>query len=108
NILYSEHQIGTGIAAFAEAEKNGGEGIIAKKITSKYHTDKRTKEWLKIKTEKQQEMVIGGFKDPQGSRKGLGALLCGYYDKGELKFAGKVGTGFTEAILDDLRKKLDK
>ena len=107
-IIYSEHQIGTGIAAFAEAEKAGGEGIIAKKASSKYHSDKRTKEWLKIKTEKQQELVIGGFKDPQGSRSGLGALLCGYYENGELKFAGKVGTGFTEAILNDLRKKLDK
>ncbi|HEX8270453.1 MAG TPA: DNA ligase D [Flavobacterium sp.] len=108
NIVYSEHQIGTGIKAFAEAEKLGGEGIIAKKIASKYATDKRTKEWLKIKTEKQQEMVIGGFKDPQGSRKGLGALLCGFYQDGKLQYAGKVGTGFTEPILIDLRTQLDK
>lgn len=108
DIVYSEHRIGNGIEAFAEAEKLGGEGIIAKKITSKYYTDKRSKEWLKVKTEKQQEMVIGGFKDPQGSRHGLGAILCGYYEDGKLKFAGKVGTGFTESILDDLRKKLDK
>ncbi|HEX8561544.1 MAG TPA: DNA ligase D [Flavobacterium sp.] len=108
NIIYSEHQIGTGFAAFEEAEKRGGEGIISKKSSSKYYTDKRTKEWLKIKTEKQQEMVIGGFKDPQGSRKGLGALLCGYYEDGKLMYSGKVGTGFTESILDDLRQQLDK
>ena len=53
-------------------------------------------------------MVIGGFTEPQGGRHGIGALLCGYYDNGKLLFSGKVGTGFTESILMELRKNLDK
>lgn len=108
SIIYSDHKIGKGIKAFEEIRKKKGEGIIAKKATSKYHQDKRTRDWLKIKTDQQQEMVIGGFTDPQGSRKGLGALLCGYYKDGKFQYSGKVGTGFTEAILEDLRKKLSK
>lgn len=108
NIIYSEHTIGDGIKAYKSAEKKNGEGIIAKKITSKYRTDKRTKDWLKIKTEQQQEMVIGGFTEPSGSRIGIGALLCGFYDGAALKYSGKVGSGYTETILKDLRKKLDK
>ena len=108
NIVYSEHTIGDGIKAFKLAEQQNGEVIIAKKTDSKYHTDKRTKDWLKIKTEQQQEMVIGGFTEPSGSRVGIGALLCGYYDGDELKYSGKVGSGYTETILKDLRKKLDK
>jgi bifunctional non-homologous end joining protein LigD len=108
NIIYSEHTIGDGIKAFKAVKKKGDEGIIAKKITSKYYPDKRSKDWLKIKTELQQEMVIGGFTDPRGSRKGIGALLCGYYKDGELHYSGKVGSGYTENILKDLRTKLDK
>ncbi|MDR6968359.1 bifunctional non-homologous end joining protein LigD [Flavobacterium arsenatis] len=108
SIIYSDHVIGNGIKAFEDIKKKNGEGIIAKKATSKYHDGKRTKDWLKIKTDQQQEMVIGGFTDPKGSRKGLGALLCGYYKNGDFHYSGKVGTGFTEAILDDLRKKLAK
>jgi len=108
SIVYSEHEIGKGVKVFKEAQKKGGEGIIAKKAASRYHHDKRTKDWLKIKTDRQQEMVIGGFTDPQGSRKGLGALLCGYYKDGEFQYSGKVGTGFTQVILEGLRKKLDR
>ena len=108
NIHYSEHVIGNGIDAFNIAEKSGGEGIIAKKLTSKYYSDKRSKDWLKIKTEMQQEMVICGFTDPQGSRAGLGALLCGYYKDGKLVYSGKVGTGFNDVSLTALRKRLEK
>ncbi|RZJ65945.1 MAG: DNA ligase D [Flavobacterium sp.] len=108
NIIFSDHIVGDGIKAFKKAEKEDGEGIIAKKIASKYTNGKRSKDWLKIKTEKQQEMVIGGFTEPSGSRKGLGALLFGYYDKGEFMYSGKVGSGYTEEILNDLRTKLDK
>lgn len=107
-IEYSDHVIGDGTKLFKQAEKKGWEGIIAKKAASKYHTGKRTKDWLKIKTEMQQEVVIGGYTDPQGSRKGLGALLVGYYKDGKLIFAGKVGSGYTESVLIDLQKKLDK
>lgn len=105
-IFYSEHVLGKGTTLFQKIEKQGGEGVIAKKTDSRYINGKRTKDWLKIKTEMQQEVVIGGFTDPQGSRKGLGALLVGYYDKGTLRFAGKVGSGYTEAILDKLYTKL--
>jgi bifunctional non-homologous end joining protein LigD len=108
NIIYSEHTIANGINAFEAVQKKGGEGIIAKKCDSKYHTDKRSRDWLKIKTDKQQEMVIGGFTDPQGGRKGVGALLCGYYNGKDLVYSGKVGSGFTEPVLEDLRKKLDR
>jgi len=108
NIIFSEHTVGNGLKAFADAEKNGREGIIAKKSDSKYHIGKRSKDWLKIKIEKQQEMVIGGFTEPSGSRIGLGALLCGYYENGKLIYSGKVGSGYTEEILKELREKLDK
>ncbi len=67
NIEYSEHVIGAGKNAFKRAEELGGEGIIAKRASSKYLLDKRSKDWLKIKTEMQQEMVIGGWTDPQGT-----------------------------------------
>jgi bifunctional non-homologous end joining protein LigD len=106
NVVYSEHTIEEGIKAFESAEKKGGEGIIAKKTTSKYQVNKRTKEWLKIKTEMQQEMVIGGYTEPQGSRKGIGALLCGFYKDGKLQYSGKIGSGYTEKILRDLHEKL--
>ncbi|HEX8577480.1 MAG TPA: DNA ligase D [Flavobacterium sp.] len=106
-IIYSAHVEADGIAAFNKSRNNEGEGLIAKKADSHYHTGQRSKEWLKIKTEKQQEMVIGGFTNPQGKRKGLGALLCGYYEGKDFKYAGKVGTGFTASVLEDLREKLD-
>lgn len=108
SIIYSEHTVGKGIKAFENIQKKGGEGVIAKKASSKYHHDKRTKDWLKIKTDQQQEMVIGGFTEPAGSRKGLGALLCGYYKGKDFHYSGKVGTGFTQVILEDLRKKLNR
>lgn len=106
NIVYSGHILSDGIKAFKAAEKKSGEGIIAKKIDSAYHEGKRTKDWLKIKTEMQQEMVIGGFTEPGGSRKGIGALLCGFYRNGKLHYSGKVGSGYTEKILEELEKKL--
>ena len=108
NIRYSEHSESQGIAAFQNSESQNGEGIIAKKASSKYHTGLRSKDWLKIKTGQQQEMVIGGFTKPQGSRTGLGAILCGYYKDDQLIYSGKVGTGFTEAILKELHLKLTK
>jgi bifunctional non-homologous end joining protein LigD len=61
-----------------------------------------------MKCEAAQEFVVGGFTDPQGSRKGLGALLIGYYDADDFVFAGKLGTGFDTALLLDLRQQLDR
>ena len=108
NVFYSEHIVKDGRSYFAKAEKENLEGIIAKKSSSKYHDGKRSKDWLKIKTTLQQEMVIGGYTSPQGSRTGIGAIICGYYQDGKLIYGGKVGSGFDEATLIDLEKKLKR
>lgn len=88
------------------ARREGWEGVIAKRRGSPYE-HKRSKHWLKMKIEASQELVVGGFTDPQGSRVGLGALLVGYYDGDDLVFAGKVGTGLDSKMLLDLRKRFD-
>ena len=85
----------------------GWEGVIAKRRDSKYE-HRRSPHWLKMKCEATQELVIGGFTDPQGARVGFGALLVGYYDKAALVFAGKVGTGFDSKLLRALRARLDR
>ena len=86
--------------------RDGWEGVIAKRRDSKYE-HRRSPHWLKMKCEASQELVVGGFTDPQGGRVGLGALLVGYYDGGDFVFAGKVGTGFDTKLLLDLRARLD-
>ncbi len=85
----------------------GWEGVIAKRIGSPYE-HKRSKHWFKMKCEATQELVIGGFTDPQGGRVGLGALLVGFYDGDDFVFAGKVGTGLDTKLLLSLRARLDK
>lgn len=107
-ILYTEHRETKGKDFFKKAEEENWEGIIAKKKTARYADGKRTSDWLKIKVSQQQEMVIGGFTEPSGSRQGFGALLCGYYENGKLVYTGKVGTGYNDALLRELRAKLDK
>jgi len=89
------------------AEREGWEGVIAKRRGSVYE-HRRSKHWLKMKCEASQELVVGGFTDPQGARVGLGALLVGYYEGDDLVFAGKIGTGFDTKLLLDLRQRLDK
>jgi len=84
----------------------GWEGVIAKRRDSAYE-QRRSPHWLKMKCEASQELVVGGFTDPQGTRVGLGALLVGYFDHDDLVFAGKVGTGFDRKLLLDLRARLD-
>jgi len=88
------------------ASREGWEGVIAKRRGSPYE-HRRSKHWLKMKCEASQELVVGGFTDPQGARVGLGALLVGYYDDSDFVFAGKVGTGFDTKLLVDLRRRLD-
>jgi len=88
------------------AGREGWEGVIAKRRGSPYE-HRRSKHWLKMKCEASQELVVGGFTDPQGARVGLGALLVGYYEGGDLVFAGKIGTGFDTKLLLDLRRRLD-
>ena len=84
----------------------GWEGVIAKRRDAQYE-HRRSKHWLKMKCEAAQELVVGGFTDPQGKRVGLGALLVGYFDGDHFVFAGKVGTGFDTKLLLDLRSRLD-
>jgi bifunctional non-homologous end joining protein LigD len=105
-LRYTEHRDTEGEAYFREACRLGWEGLVAKRADSPYRVG-RTRDWLKFKCESGQEFVIGGFTDPRGSRIGFGALLLGYYDAdGRLAYAGKVGTGFTDAFLRSLHKTL--
>jgi len=87
--------------------REGWEGVIAKRRDSTYE-HRRSPHWLKMKCEATQELVVGGFTDPQGSRVGLGALLVGYYDKDDFVFAGKIGTGFDTKLLLELRARLNR
>ena len=96
----------TGEKPWEKACRDGWEGVIAKRRDSKYE-HRRSKQWLKMKCEASQELVVGGFTDPQGSRVGYGALLVGYYDGDDFVFAGKVGTSQGVAALKEMRAKLD-
>ncbi|HEU5039555.1 MAG TPA: non-homologous end-joining DNA ligase, partial [Gemmatimonadales bacterium] len=96
----------TGSAAmYRGACAKGAEGIIAKRADSRY-VSARSTDWLKIKCVNQQEFVIGGYTEPQGSRERLGALLVGWYEGETLRYAGKVGTGYDRATLELLHRKL--
>lgn len=86
--------------------REGWEGVIAKRRDARYES-RRSPHWLKMKCEATQELVVGGFTDPQGGRVGLGALLVGYFEGKDLVFAGKVGTGFDRRLLLDMRARLD-
>jgi bifunctional non-homologous end joining protein LigD len=88
-----------------KAQALGLEGLIGKRTGSLYEAGKRSGAWIKLKLVKEQEFVIGGYTDPGGTRKHIGALLVGMQDKGKLIYAGKVGTGFTGAVLADLSKR---
>jgi DNA ligase D-like protein (predicted ligase) len=105
-LRFATHRNRDGAAYFADACRWGWEGLIAKRADAPYRAG-RGHDWLKFKCENSQEFVIGGYTDPQRSRHGFGALLIGYYDdQGRLTYAGKVGTGFTEATLASLHAAL--
>jgi bifunctional non-homologous end joining protein LigD len=106
SLRFSTHRNGDGEALFRDACDKGWEGLIAKRADSRY-TDRRSRDWLKLKCEQGQELVIGGATAPRGSRSEFGALLLGYYDdNNDLRYAGKVGTGFDEATLHALARRL--
>ena len=105
-LRFTTHRVGTGERFHDEACRKGWEGVIAKRADAPY-TSGRSRDWLKFKCVRDQELVIGGFTDPQGSRTGFGALLVGYYDDGRLRYAGKVGTGYNARLLTELRERLD-
>jgi bifunctional non-homologous end joining protein LigD len=92
---------------FAAACRSGWEGLIAKRADAPYVAG-RSKDWLKLKCIWEQEFVVGGFTDPAGSRTDFGALLVGYYEQGSLRYAGKVGTGYTKETLRDLGIRMRK
>src|SRR6266404_6598940 len=90
---------------FAQACRSGWEGLIAKRADAPYARG-RSRDWLKLKCAWEQELVIGGYTDPAGNRIEFGALLVGYYEDGQLRYAGKVGTGYTAATLRELGARL--
>jgi bifunctional non-homologous end joining protein LigD len=105
HVQLSRRTIGKGRALFAQAQRRGLEGIVAKRRDSTYESA-RARSWLKIKSLQSQEVVIGGWTQPRGSREAFGALLVGYYRDGKLVYAGRVGTGFDGATLAAVMKKL--
>jgi DNA ligase D-like protein (predicted ligase) len=105
-VRLTPHRNRDGEALFQVACRKGWEGVMAKQAQSPY-TSGRSRDWLKFKCSAEQELAIGGYTPPHGSRTELGALLLGYYDDGRLRYAGKVGTGFTRATLRDLAARLE-
>jgi bifunctional non-homologous end joining protein LigD len=101
----SEVLNGDGNALLEQARKLGLEGLIGKKAHSLYESGRRSGAWIKLKTHREQEFVIGGYSDPTGGRQHFGALLLGYYESRKLRFCGKVGTGFNDSTLGSLRTK---
>jgi bifunctional non-homologous end joining protein LigD len=104
-IRYSGEIGGDAKSLLTEVKRRGLEGLIGKQRKSVYEPGRRSGAWIKLKCMNEQEFVIGGYTPPAGSRKHFGAILVGYYEDGSLKFAGKVGTGFTAKTLSILHKK---
>lgn len=104
-VIYSEHQQANGKDAWAHACEHQLEGIIGKQRDAAY-VQQRSRSWIKLKCRRGQELVIGGYTGPSGSRSGFGALLMGVRDGKGLRYAGKVGTGFDDRTLATLRKRL--
>lgn len=109
----SEGWVGGGAELLDVMREQGMEGLIAKRLGSRYEVGRRTREWLKLKVRRQQELVVGGWLPGEGNRSGhFGALLVGYHESDEpgarLRYAGRVGTGFGEAELRRLSGELDR
>lgn len=98
---------GDGFEAFAQARRRGLEGIIGKDPEAPYLAGVRSPAWRKVKVRAEEEFVVGGFTAPAGARAHFGALLVGAYEGGALRYAGKVGTGFTARSLADLRRRFE-
>lgn len=109
-MLRLSHVAGDSAESIArEARARGWEGIMAKRRDCPYEPGRRVRHWQKLKMENQQEFVIGGWTEPRNSRKNFGALLLGYYDAGgQLTYAGHTGTGFSDAMLEDVGRKLTR
>jgi bifunctional non-homologous end joining protein LigD len=107
HLRYATYRRADGETAFRSACRRGWEGVIAKRAASPYVAT-RSRDWLKLKCAHGQELVIGGWTDPKGSRERLGALLVGYYERRKLRYAGKVGTGFDRQTLNRLGDELER
>jgi bifunctional non-homologous end joining protein LigD len=107
HVRFSPHRNEHGEELFRDACRKGLEGLMAKRADSPYRAT-RSSDWRKLKCHAEQELVIGGYTAPQGSRTDFGALLVGYFEEGRLRYAGKVGTGFDQATLRDLGARLRK
>jgi bifunctional non-homologous end joining protein LigD len=105
-LRFTAHRNRDGEAFLRDACEKSWEGLIAKRASGAYRHG-RSSDWLKLKCSRGQELVIGGFTAPKGSREGFGALLLGYYENGRLRYAGKVGTGFDDHLLSEMRGHLD-
>src|SRR4051794_16832408 len=106
-IRFSTHRDTDGEEYLREACARGWEGLIAKRSDAPYRPGRRSDAWLKFKCVHEQELVVGGWTDPEGSRSGFGALLVGVYEGDRLRYAGKVGTGFGVKVLHTLRARFD-
>jgi bifunctional non-homologous end joining protein LigD len=107
NVRLSDHIQEHGVAFFEAVSEKGLEGIVAKDRRSRYQEGVRSRSWLKIKALLRQEAVIGGFTQGKGSRTGLGSLVLGVYEDGDLVYVGHAGTGFTDQSLSELRARLE-
>jgi bifunctional non-homologous end joining protein LigD len=105
-VRYAAHVEGEGLAFHAAAQANGVEGIVAKLRRSRYEPGRRTNAWLKLKIRPEHELVVGGWTAGQGNARDLGAVAVGVYEDGRLRFAGKVGSGFTAGNRRDLLARL--
>lgn len=105
-VKYSDHVAGHGKEFFQVAINQGLEGIMAKKADSIYQTDKRTENWVKIKVNLRQEVIIAGFTQPRNTRKFFGSLLLGLYDGDQLIYVGHTGSGFNTKSLEQIYNKL--
>jgi bifunctional non-homologous end joining protein LigD len=105
-IKFSDHVMNEGVLFYNVVKEKGLEGIIAKHAQSAYETDKRSRQWRKVKTQLTQEAVIAGFTEPGGGRKYFGALVLGLYEGDEFIYIGHVGSGFAEKDLKDISDQL--
>ena len=105
-LRFTTHRVGAGEQAYEAACRRGDEGVLAKRADAEYVVGSRSRNWLKFKCVRDQEFVVGGYTAPKGSRVAFGALLVGYYDGPRLVYAGKVGTGFTDRVLQQLSERL--
>ncbi|HEY7007571.1 MAG TPA: non-homologous end-joining DNA ligase [Jatrophihabitantaceae bacterium] len=106
-LRFTTHRYEAGEDEYRKACARGDEGVIAKRTDSPYRSG-RSRDWLKFKCVRDQELVIGGYTAPKGSRAEFGALLVGYYDAADFVYAGKVGTGFDATALRDLHGRMRK